>query len=149
MADYVEKFKASDPFNMEGFNAKIDQINTAVEAGMKITKVFDQGSGAAVTEVDISAVSSKAIFFIAKCLTGSPTQVIEVIIPANMPLGTANRLDTNMPIIHRTGSGVGDWSFDVLAYTLTSTLLKFAGQVTPGGQFLTTRTTISQLYAVY
>lgn len=31
MADYVEKFKASDPFNMEGFNAKIDQINTSVE----------------------------------------------------------------------------------------------------------------------
>ena len=149
MADYVEKFKASDPFNMAGFNAKIDQINTAVEAGMKITKVFEQGSGAAVTEVDISAVSSKAIFFIAKCLTGRPSHVIEVIIPANMPLGTANRLDTNMPIIYRTGSDVGDWSIDVLAYTLTKTLLKFMGQVTPGGPYLTTKTTISELYAVY
>lgn len=35
MADYVEKFKASDPFNMTEFNAKIDQTNTAIEAAQK------------------------------------------------------------------------------------------------------------------
>ena len=124
-------------------------LEAAQGAGMKITKVFDQGSGAAVTEVNISSVSSKAIFFIAVCLTGSPTQVIEIIIPANMPLGTTNRFDGSMTIVNKTGSNAGDWTIDVLYYELTSTLLKFAGQITPGGPYTTTKTTISRLYAVY
>lgn len=124
-------------------------LEAAQGSGMKITKVFDQGSGAAVTEVDISSVSSKAIFFIAKCLIGSPTQVIEIIIPANMPLGTTSMLQGNMPIVNKTGNTAGGWTIDVLYYELTSTLLRLTGQITPSDSYSTTKTKISQLYAVY
>ena len=124
-------------------------LEAAQGAGMKITKVFDQGSGSAVTEVDISSVSSKAILYIAICLTGSPTKAIEIIIPANMPLGTTNRFDGTMPIIAKTGNDVGSWVLDILYYELTATQLKLAGQVTPGGASVTKKTTISRLYAIY
>lgn len=137
----------------QGIAAAATVANQALEkaqkAGLTITKVFEQGSGAAVTEVDISSVASKAIFFIAKCLTGSPTAVIEVVIPANMPLGTTSKLQGTMSIVTKTGNNVGDWAVDILFYELSSTLLKFNGQVSPGASFSTTKTRISELYAIY
>ena len=65
MADYVEKFKASDPFNMEGFNAKIDQINTAmgypkwINIGRK--QVTSNGASVEFTNANVSANYNVAI----------------------------------------------------------------------------------------
>jgi hypothetical protein len=95
MADYVEKFKASNPFNMEGFNAKIDQTNTAIEAlgkaGFTLQKILDKqslivGQGVSLTipaGTKMLIVTKQSASSIANIDTGNTFTLTNAVIVAN------------------------------------------------------------------
>lgn len=115
MADYVEKFKASDPFNMEGFNAKIDQINTSVEkaGGVKLENVYTYSSGAHITNIDISNYTNAKLFLLV--IQGNQGDFANFIVP-NILLNTI----ITVPYYKRTGSDSGDWKITGLAYKINN-----------------------------
>lgn len=153
MADYVEKFKASDPFNMEGFNTKIDQTNTALEAaqaaGMKVVTLFEQGSGSRVNSVNIANVVDKAILFVLITVAGTPTtNVASYVIPNSRKLLPNTTWDSVMPIAYKISNDVGGYRVDLMYYSINSTQFTVLGHCAPNSSF-NSEAIISALYAIY
>lgn len=153
MADYVEQFKASDPFNMEGFNAKIDQTNTALEAaqaaGMKVVTLFEQGSGSRVNSVNIANVVDKAILFVLITVAGTPTtNVASYVIPNSRKLLSNATWNSVMPIAYKISNDIGGYRVDLMYYSINSTQFTVSGHCAPNSS-LNSEAIISALYAIY